>query len=104
MTTSVHEDVVSWLQDFFKVPNNGVVDDPLIMVTGQPLHYEPSGTEVEIAPDVAVRPDITIVPRPSAYTVIPHPPSDVNRNPHTRIVCEVAVNQSTGHLRQKCST
>src|SRR5436305_15256670 len=34
-TSSVHEDIVARLQEFFKVPNNGVVDDPTIIVTGQ---------------------------------------------------------------------
>ena len=36
MATAVHEDIVSRLQEFFKVPNNGVVDDPPIVVTGRP--------------------------------------------------------------------
>ena|SRR6185312_957076 len=35
MTSPVHEGVVSRLQDFFKVPNGGVVDDPPIVVFGQ---------------------------------------------------------------------
>ena len=35
MASTVYEDVVSRLQEFFKVPNNGVVDDPLIVVSGQ---------------------------------------------------------------------
>jgi len=35
MASTVHEDVVSRLQEVFKVPNNGVVDDPLILVSGQ---------------------------------------------------------------------
>ena len=36
MASPEHEDIVSQLQEFFKVPNNGVVDDPPIVVTGQP--------------------------------------------------------------------
>ena len=36
MASPEHEDVVSRIQEFFKVPNNGVVDDPLIRVSGQP--------------------------------------------------------------------
>ncbi|CAG8741802.1 7776_t:CDS:2, partial [Funneliformis caledonium] len=36
MASTVHEDVVSRLQKFFEIPNNGVVDDPLIRVSGQP--------------------------------------------------------------------
>ena len=35
MASTVHENVVCRLQEFFKVPNNGVVDDPLIIVSGQ---------------------------------------------------------------------
>src|SRR4051794_29615464 len=36
MALPEHEDIVSRLQKFFEVPNNGVVDDPPIIVTGQP--------------------------------------------------------------------
>ena len=36
MASPEHEDIVSRLQKFFEVPNNGVVDDPPIVVTGQP--------------------------------------------------------------------
>jgi len=36
MASPEHEDVVFRLQKFFEVPNNGVVDDPLIVVSGQP--------------------------------------------------------------------
>ncbi|PKB95982.1 hypothetical protein RhiirA5_435683 [Rhizophagus irregularis] len=35
MTSTAHEDIIIRLQEFFKVPNNGVVDDPPIIVTGQ---------------------------------------------------------------------
>ena|SRR2546423_11425028 len=35
MASSVHANIVSRLQDFFKAPNNGVADDPLIVVAGQ---------------------------------------------------------------------
>jgi len=104
MTSPEHEDIVSRLQDFFKVPNNGVVDDPPIVVTGQPLHYEPGSPGVEIAPDVAVRPDILFVQRPATSTRIPRPPGDIRGNPHARIMCEVAVGQNVGQLGQKCLT
>jgi len=36
MTTPVHEAVVNLLQEFFKVPNRGVIYDPPIVVIGQP--------------------------------------------------------------------
>src|SRR3954469_4373821 len=35
MASSVHENIVFRLQKFFEVPNNGVVDNPLIVVAGQ---------------------------------------------------------------------
>ncbi|CAG8495003.1 3682_t:CDS:2 [Dentiscutata heterogama] len=104
IASAVREDVISRLQDFFKVPNGGVVDDPPIKVSVQPLHYNPDGSGVQIAPDVAVYPDTAFVPRPAFSTVIPPPPSDVNGNPHARIICEVAVGQSVGYLKQKCLT
>ncbi|CAI2181325.1 2093_t:CDS:2 [Funneliformis geosporum] len=59
------------------------------------LHYNPDDTGIKIAPDVAVRPDIAFVSRPSITTVIPRPSSDIDENPHARIVCD---------LRQKCLT
>ncbi|CAG8809881.1 24958_t:CDS:2, partial [Racocetra persica] len=104
MALDIHEGVVSRLQDFFKAANGGVVDDPPIKVYRQPFHYNPDGSGVKIAPDVAVYPDIAFVPRPALSTVIPRPPSNVDGNPHARIICEVAVGQSVGYLRQKCLT
>ncbi|CAG8583359.1 17626_t:CDS:2, partial [Acaulospora colombiana] len=68
------------------------------------LHYKPGGSGAHISPDVAVYPDTAFVPRPSASTIIPRPPSDVDGNPHARIICEVAVGQSVGRLRQQCLT
>ena len=98
MASTEHEIVISLLQDYFKVPNNGVIFDPPIIVCGQPckriysslllviefsilsffniVHDEPGGTGLKIAPDVAVYPNIAFVPRPSASPVIPVPPSD----------------------------
>src|ERR1043166_5467389 len=35
MASTVHEDVVSWLQEFFKIPNNDIVDGSPIVVSGQ---------------------------------------------------------------------
>ncbi|CAG8759004.1 6881_t:CDS:2 [Gigaspora margarita] len=80
-------------------PNSGVVDDPPIQVSGALSHYNPDGSGVQIVPDVAIYPDIAFVPRPAFSTVIPPPPSA--GNPHARIICEVAVGQSVGHLKQK---
>ncbi|GBB89709.1 hypothetical protein RclHR1_01650016 [Rhizophagus clarus] len=58
MASAIHEKIISRLQEFFKVPNNGVVDDPFMDSLG---------------------------------------------NPHARIMCEVAVRQNIGELKQKCS-
>ncbi|POG64052.1 hypothetical protein GLOIN_2v1680310 [Rhizophagus irregularis DAOM 181602=DAOM 197198] len=102
MTSTAHEDIIIRLQEFFKVPNNGVVDDPPIIVTGQVLHYVPGGTRVETAPDACVLPSVAFVPKPAASTVIPRPPGDKCGNPHARIMCEVAVGQSVGELGRKC--
>ncbi|UZO16688.1 uncharacterized protein OCT59_008068 [Rhizophagus irregularis] len=68
--------VVSRLQDFFKVPNNDVVDGAPISVSGQILYYKPGGNGIEAAPDDVVRPDIAFVPRPAISAVISRPPSD----------------------------
>ncbi|RIB08822.1 hypothetical protein C2G38_2044831 [Gigaspora rosea] len=68
------------------------------------VHYNPDGSGVQIAPDVAVYPNITFVPKPALSTVIPPPPSDKAGNPHARIICEVGVGQSVGYLKQKCES
>nr|CAG8594535.1 4701_t:CDS:2 [Entrophospora candida] len=84
MATPVHEAVVHQLQNFFKDPNRGVVDDPPIVVLGQPhkgiysIHFKPNGSRIEIAPDVAIYPDTAFVPRPVNSIIVPHPPSDVD--------------------------
>jgi hypothetical protein len=38
----------------------------------------PGGIGIKEAPDVSVRPDIAIVPRPAASTLIPRPPADTD--------------------------
>ncbi|CAG8741782.1 1718_t:CDS:2, partial [Funneliformis mosseae] len=86
MASTVHEDVVSRIQEFFKVPNNGV--------SFYIVHNDPSGIGVEIAPDVAIRPSMAVVQRPVTSTRIPPPPSDN----------DVAVGQGIGQLGRKCST
>ncbi|CAB4406481.1 unnamed protein product [Rhizophagus irregularis] len=88
MASTVHEDIVVRLQEFFKVPNNGVVDDPPIVVSGQVRHYVPGGNRDEMSPDACVRPNMTFVPKPTTSTVIPRPPGDKSGNPHARIMCE----------------
>ncbi|GBC10205.1 hypothetical protein RclHR1_09430006 [Rhizophagus clarus] len=104
MATAVHAGIVSRLQKFFEVPNNGVVDDPPIIVTGQPFHYVPGGNGIKGAAYVTVRPDVALVPRPAISTVIPHPPADTDGNPHARIMCEIAVGPNVGDLKRKCES
>ncbi|CAB4384986.1 unnamed protein product [Rhizophagus irregularis] len=102
MASHVHERITTLLQDYFKVPNNGVFINPPILVDGQVLHYVPRGNGVEVAPDACVSPGVAFVPKPTASTVIPRPPGNTCGNPHARIMCEVAVGQSVGELGRKC--
>ncbi|CAG8502190.1 8635_t:CDS:2, partial [Racocetra fulgida] len=51
-----HEDVVALLQRYFNVPNGYEIADSPIIVSGQPHG-------LRIAPDIAVRPNKTYVPR-----------------------------------------
>ncbi|CAJ0634005.1 314_t:CDS:2 [Entrophospora sp. SA101] len=104
MCTQEHEYVVALLQDYFKIPNGGVIIDPPIIVLGQPLHPSPNADGLRIAPDIAVLPNEAYVPRPpnSGPLNLGPPPSDTRGNPHARIVCEVAVSQSYRGLKNKC--
>ncbi|RIB08157.1 hypothetical protein C2G38_2147216 [Gigaspora rosea] len=104
MCTEVHEAVVALLQEYFRIPNGGVIINPPIVVRGQSLHPSPNADGLRIAPDIAVRPNKTYVPRPPnpGPLNIGPPPSDTMGNPHARIVCEVAVSQSYRGLKNKC--
>ncbi|CAB5394242.1 unnamed protein product [Rhizophagus irregularis] len=57
MPLPVHAAVVSMLQDFFKIPNGGVIRDPLITVLA---HYDPSNNTYTLKTyaDVTVSPHI----------------------------------------------
>ncbi|CAG8526364.1 4767_t:CDS:2 [Acaulospora colombiana] len=72
-----HEFIVSLLQDYFKIPNGGVILNPPIDVVGQPFHYCPSGNGEKIAPDIAVYPSMDYIPKPTLPYPGP-PPSDIN--------------------------
>ncbi|CAG8649219.1 1860_t:CDS:2 [Funneliformis mosseae] len=77
----------------------GVPSNASIQVLGQPLHDSPDGSHK--APDLAVYPHPTFVPDP----LVPHPgppPSDRRGNPYARVILEVAVDQSSSDLRDKC--
>ncbi|CAG8771431.1 22438_t:CDS:2, partial [Cetraspora pellucida] len=80
---------------------------PPVIVCGQPFHPDPRGLGVMIAPDVAVYPSNAFVSRPPTDLRPPYvfiPPSDVDGNSHARVICEVAIGQSIGRLKQKCFT
>ncbi|CAI2201960.1 13326_t:CDS:2, partial [Funneliformis geosporum] len=55
---------------YFKVPNGGVADNPPIDVGGSLAHYQPRGNKNSSAPDIAIYPGLTIIPKPP----IPAPP------------------------------
>ncbi|RGB23594.1 hypothetical protein C1646_774277 [Rhizophagus diaphanus] len=100
MAKAVHEAAISYIEDCFKEPNNGVKVGP-IKVLSQPLHYKPTGHGEQFAPDVAVCGRVPNVVKP----LIPHPgppPSDVDGNPHARIISEVANTQTVANLNTKC--
>ncbi|RIA90292.1 hypothetical protein C1645_823514 [Glomus cerebriforme] len=78
-TSSVHENIISQLQNFFKVPNN--------------VYNKPSGNGVENAPDVCVSPNVAITS-----------PSNIDGNPYAQIMCKVTMRQSCDKLGQKCLT
>ncbi|CAG8513916.1 10523_t:CDS:2 [Acaulospora colombiana] len=54
-----------------------------------------------IAPDLAILPHFAYVPPPPVPYPDP-PPSDIRGNPYARIICEVAVAQSSKNLNIKC--
>lgn len=93
MEKAEHGTVVGLLQDFFKIPNRGVVINPPIDVLGAlcmknsfrllrlvirfiifscPIiaHYRPRGRGKPSAPNIAIYPGLTIIPKPP----IPAPP------------------------------
>ncbi|CAG8531845.1 8373_t:CDS:2, partial [Cetraspora pellucida] len=85
----------------------GVIYDPPIEVSGHAFHPDPRGSGAIIAPDITVYPSNAFVPRPPTDLRPPLafiPPSDIDGNPHARVICEVAIGQSVGHLRQKSFT
>ncbi|CAG8545112.1 4866_t:CDS:2 [Cetraspora pellucida] len=100
MANTDHEAVVSALMDYFKTPNNGVIRGP-IKVLGQPYHYNPINHGEKIAPDIAVFPNSTDVPRPTVPYPGP-PPSDANGFSHARIIVEVANTQDIRTWNTRC--
>ncbi|GES91968.1 hypothetical protein GLOIN_2v1734856 [Rhizophagus clarus] len=100
MANMDHECVVSILMDCFKAPNNGVLRGP-IKVCGQPFHYNPINHREKIAPDIAVFPNSTDVPRPTVPYPGP-PPGDTVGFSHARIIAEIANTQDIGAWNTRC--
>ncbi|RHZ66579.1 hypothetical protein Glove_306g43 [Diversispora epigaea] len=93
MSDQEHDKVVAILQRYFNIPNNNVVFNPPIDVSGDGFHFSPSGTGELIAPDVSVYPNKNHVKQPH----IPYPgppPGNKNDKPHARIICEVGNSQN----------
>uniref|UniRef100_U9UX05 Uncharacterized protein n=1 Tax=Rhizophagus irregularis (strain DAOM 181602 / DAOM 197198 / MUCL 43194) TaxID=747089 RepID=U9UX05_RHIID len=106
MAKAVHEAAVSYIQDCFKEPNNGVKVGP-IEVLNQPFkrfylvfhHYKPTGHGEQFAADISVCGRVPNVIKP----LIPHPgPPPSDGNPHARIIGEIANTQSITALNTKC--
>ncbi|CAG8528483.1 10081_t:CDS:2, partial [Scutellospora calospora] len=104
MCTDVHEAVIEALRDSFRAhcptTTYAIYNSP-IQIRGQPLHKSPAEDGAHIAPDLSVFPHPTYVPKPP----VPHPgppPSNIQGNPYARIVCEVAVAQTSSNLNVKC--
>ncbi|CAJ0904375.1 11280_t:CDS:2 [Entrophospora sp. SA101] len=121
MESDEHTFVVVRLQEYFKVPNGGVVDDPPIDVVGASAHYQPNGGGLPSAPDVAIFPSLNIISPFPAPAPAPRrtrrqslrprrrtsrhneiPPVTRTGRPHARIMCEVAVSQGLINLEEKC--
>ncbi|KAF0459367.1 hypothetical protein F8M41_000776 [Gigaspora margarita] len=110
MEKTVHASVVIRLIVYFMVPNGGVADNPPIDVLGSSAHYQPRGGGKPSAPDIAIYPGLTIIPKPPIPAPPPQrrlsfhpprpsrhleiPPVDKSGRPHARIMCEIAVSQS----------
>ncbi|RHZ75718.1 hypothetical protein Glove_212g57 [Diversispora epigaea] len=101
MSDPEHDRVVALLQRYFNIPNNNVLFNPPIEVSGDGFHFSPSGTGELIASDVSVYPNNNHVKQPR----IPYPgppPGNKNDDPHARIICEVGNGQSTLNWTAKC--
>ncbi|CAG8607133.1 13380_t:CDS:2 [Funneliformis caledonium] len=111
MEKAEHASVVGLLQKYFEVPNGGIIINPPIDVLGASAHYKPRGRGKPSAPDIAIYPSLSIIPKPPTPAPPPQfglrilrapripsrhreiPPVDKTGRPHARIMCEVAVSQ-----------
>ncbi|CAG8503034.1 17189_t:CDS:2 [Gigaspora rosea] len=99
MCSNEHEAVNMVFQRCFDAhcPTYAAYDAPIQIR----VHESPAGDGARIAPDFAVFPHATYVPNPP----VPHPgppPSDTRGNPYARIICEVAMGQTSSSLKRKC--
>ncbi|CAG8472478.1 13319_t:CDS:2 [Cetraspora pellucida] len=104
MCSNEHEAIIEVLRDSFRahcpITTYAIYNAP-IQIRGQPLHESPAGDRTLIAPDLAVFPHPTYVPDPP----VPHPgppPSDTRGNSYARIICEIAMAQTSSNLNVKC--
>ncbi|CAG8466220.1 2678_t:CDS:2, partial [Dentiscutata erythropus] len=70
MEKAEHASAVARLIKYFEVPNGGVADNHPIDVLGSSAHYQPRGRGKPSAPDIAIYPGLTIIPK----SPIPAPP------------------------------
>ncbi|RHZ60065.1 hypothetical protein Glove_359g9 [Diversispora epigaea] len=100
MSNEEHDSVVGLIQRYFNAPNNNIIFDPPIGVSGDRFHFNPLTSEL-IAPDVAVYPNDNYVQPPR----IPYPgppPGSKQGKVHARIICEIGNCQSTENWIAKC--
>ncbi|RHZ44459.1 hypothetical protein Glove_724g28 [Diversispora epigaea] len=93
MSSPEHAAVVETLSYYFRAHSPPA--------TYTPLHHSPARDGARISPDLAVYPHPNFVPAPPVLHPGP-PPSDIRGNPHARIICEVAVSQTSSDLKDKC--
>ncbi|RHZ57532.1 hypothetical protein Glove_386g13 [Diversispora epigaea] len=120
MKLGVYGSVVSLLQSYFKFPNGSRIYEAPISVSCALAHYHPHGRGRPIAPDIAICPDLSIIPKPTPPPFLKHrlfycmahpraplrylgiPSVGITGLPHARIMCEIAVSQCFIDWNAKC--
>ncbi|CAG8442145.1 3061_t:CDS:2 [Dentiscutata heterogama] len=92
MCTNEHEAIVALMCQFFSA-HSPISSNAPIQIRGQPLHGSPAGDGTRIAPDFAVFPHKTYVLNPPVPTL---------GNSYARIICEIAMAQTSSNLKNKC--
>ncbi|RHZ65019.1 hypothetical protein Glove_319g151 [Diversispora epigaea] len=116
-----HTTTIKILNRFFNVPNGAIIRNSPIGVEVNSAHYRPHGGGNLSSSDLAIRPNLNIIPRPlppplppqrrrfgctvrpRPYRHLEIPPVDRGGRPHARIMCEIAVSQSYDDLKAKCN-